>query len=220
MESIAVITEEREKGDGVMAALRDRESGIETASLPEWAREREKRAEIAAERERTAERTKKVCEMKDRGIAAGQERASGTIRKSVRSCGTETEIAAVVAVAGKLDLLDKMLERRLMRAALDMTSPTLPLMEKVHKLGEYRRLAANLAVMEHRIRCGLGEEETDRIARAAQNGARLTRGGVKLAIGKARGILWKLGVTAERLHEYRVLPLFNAECKRIEKVTP
>ena len=37
------------------------------------------------------------------------------------------EIAAVITVANKLDILDKLLERRMTRAALDTESPALPL---------------------------------------------------------------------------------------------
>ena len=131
----------------------------------------------------------------------------------------EIEIGAVITVAGKLELLDELLNRRITRASTDTVSPALPLLEKVYKLGEYKRLAANLAVMEHRIRCELGNEETDKIARAARGefGWRWDSGSVKAARRKARRVLTNLGVSAENLQGYRRLPLFAAACKKIER---
>ena len=105
------------------------------------------------------------------------------------------EIAAILTVASKLDLLEELLDKRLSRAATDTVSPTLPLLEKVYRLGEYKRLAANLAVMEHRIRCALGDEQTDAVVRAAH--------GVCGADLRGRN---------------KRLPLFRAECAKIERL--
>ena len=82
-----------------------------------------------------------------------------------------------------------------------------------------KRRAANLAVMEHRIRCELGNEETDKIARAARGefGWRWDSRSVKAARRKARRVLTNLGVSAENLQGYRRLPLFAAACKKIER---
>ena len=71
MESIAVITEEREKGDGVMAALRDRESGSETV--------------VAAERERSADGA--ITALRDR--ESGIETVVATEKKERSADGSE-----------------------------------------------------------------------------------------------------------------------------------
>lgn len=131
----------------------------------------------------------------------------------------ETEIAAVLTIAAKLELLEKLLDKRIMRAATDTVSPSLPLLEKVYRLGEYKRLCANLAVMEHRIRCALGDEACEQIVRAAKGicGARLNSRNMRSLCKKAQSVLLALRVTGADLNSYRQLPLFCAECARIEK---
>ena len=131
----------------------------------------------------------------------------------------EIEIAAILTIAGKLELLEKLLDKRIARAALDTVSPALPLLEKVYALGEYKRLAANLAVMEHRLRCALDEEEYANIVRAAKRfcGLRLSGRAVKPALKKARQILTTLGIFAADLQAYKKLPLYRSECMRIAR---
>lgn len=126
----------------------------------------------------------------------------------------EVEIAAVITVEKKLETLEALLDKRIERASLDTVSPTLPLMQKVYKLGEYKRMCVNLAVMAHRIRCALGDE-ADEIARAANSGADLKRLPVKASIRKAYKVLRSLGVEIFDLREYKKLPLYAAECKRL-----
>ncbi len=130
----------------------------------------------------------------------------------------EIEIAAVLTIAPKLELLEKLLDRRIARAALDTTSPALPLLERVYRLGEYKRLAANLAVMEHRIRCALGDGETDALAASAlrRTGVAGDRRHVRSGIKKAWKVLSDLGVAD--LEAYKTLPLFGAECRRLGKL--
>ncbi len=130
------------------------------------------------------------------------------------------EIAAVIIIANKLDVLDKLLERRIMRAALDTVSPALPLLEKVYRLGEYKRLAANLGVMEHRVRCALGDDETDVIASAALGkfGMDYDNRRVKIALKKARRVLADLGIFSAELEKYKELPLYRAECNRLKRL--
>ena len=132
----------------------------------------------------------------------------------------EIEIAAVITIASKLPLLEKLLERRIVRASLDTVSPALPLLEKVYTLGEYKRLAANLAVMEHRIRCALGEEDTRRIADAAVHtcGLDFCNRQVKAAVKRAAKVLQDLGVSMLDLQGYKQLPLYNAECNRLTRL--
>ncbi|MDE6398964.1 MAG: hypothetical protein K2L51_06555 [Clostridiales bacterium] len=131
----------------------------------------------------------------------------------------EIEIAAILTIAGKLELLEELLDKRMARAALDTVSPALPLLQKVYALGEYKRLAANLAVMEHRLRCALREEECESIMRAAKRfcGLRLSGRAVKPALKKARQILTTLGVFASDLEAYKKLPLYRSECMRIAR---
>lgn len=131
----------------------------------------------------------------------------------------ETEIAAVLTVAAKLEVLEKLLDKRMMRAATDTVSPSLPLLEKVYRLGEYKRLCANLAVMEHRIRCALGDGECDEIVRAAKGlcGARLSSRHSRALCKKAQRVLLALRVTNADLQSYKTLPLFRAECARIQR---
>lgn len=132
----------------------------------------------------------------------------------------EIEIAAVITVAEKLELLDRILERRILRAATDTVSPTPSLLQKVYTLGEYKRLAANLAVMAHRIRCGLNAEEVEAIRTAAERkgNLRFESKRVRTAVKKAYGVLTKLGVSLTDLHEYVALPLYRAECRRLKKL--
>lgn len=132
----------------------------------------------------------------------------------------DIEIAAVITVESKLELLDKLLERRIMRAALDTVTPALPLLDKVYRLGEYRRLAANLSVMAHRIRCALGDEATDMIMSAALNrfGMGYTNREVRAALKKARKVLGGLGVNPTDLNGYKKLPLYNSECRRLKRL--
>ena len=106
-----------------------------------------------------------------------------------------------------------------MRAAVDTASHTLPLMDKVYKLGEYKRLCANLAVMEHRIRTVLGNEEADLIAYAALKrfGLDFRNRRVKKAVKAAIGVLCDLGVKTSDLSEYKNLPLYRAECNRLKR---
>ncbi len=115
------------------------------------------------------------------------------------------EIAAILTVASKLDLLEELLDKRLSRAATDTVSPTLPLLEKVYRLGEYKRLAANLAVMEHRIRCGVC-------------GADLRGRKLRAALETASRTLGRLGVLPVDMESYKRLPLFRAECAKIERL--
>ena len=130
------------------------------------------------------------------------------------------EIAAVITVANKLDILDNLLERRMTRAALDTASPALPLLEKVYRLGEYKRLAANLRVMEHRVRSALGDENTELIKSAALGRCGLEHANkrVKIAYKKARKVLEDLGVYAAELEKYKALPLYRAECNRLKRL--
>ncbi|MDE7394997.1 MAG: hypothetical protein K2M95_02610 [Clostridiales bacterium] len=128
------------------------------------------------------------------------------------------EVLAVLSIETKLPFLEKLLDRRIDRAALDMTSPTLSLLEKVQRLGEYKRLAANLAVMAHRIACVLGAEAPF-LAAAATSGnavALESKRGIAAA-SSARAVLIRLGVKS--LDAYRELPLFAAECKRLKRLT-
>ncbi len=127
----------------------------------------------------------------------------------------DVEILAVLCIQNKLALLQKLLDRRLDRVSLDLTSPTLPLMERVYKLGECKRLCANLAVMGHRIECAMGEEAAAlaAAARAGHVNTLLSKRSL-IAQKKARGILRDLGVTT--LEPYKALPLFAAECKRLK----
>lgn len=126
------------------------------------------------------------------------------------------EIAAILTVAGKLEILEKLLDKRIERAALDTVSLTLPLLNTVYRLGEYKRLAANLAVMEHRLRCALGDETCDALKAAAvrANGLAELRG----TLTAAQKVLTDLHVSPARLLTYKDLPLFRAECKRIRKL--
>lgn len=128
------------------------------------------------------------------------------------------ETLAVLSIEAKLPLLEKLLDRRIDRAALDMTSPTLPLLEKVRRFGEYKRLAANLAVMAHRIACALGGEARF-LADAAKSGnaALLVSKRAVSAALSARAVLIRLGVKS--LDAYCALPLFAAECKRLKRLT-
>ena len=132
----------------------------------------------------------------------------------------DIEIAAVMTIAGKLELLEKLLDRRMERAALDTVSPVLPLLEKVYTLGEYKRLAANLRVMEHRIRCELGDENCARMVDAARGrcGLQSDSRSVRAAFKKARAVLASLHVLRDDLVAYRALPLFRSECYRIERM--
>ena len=99
------------------------------------------------------------------------------------------EIAAVITVANKLDILDKLLERRMTRAALDTESPALPLLEKVYRLGEYKRLAANLRVMEHRVRSALGDENTELIKSAALGRCGLEHANKRVKIADRKSVV-------------------------------
>lgn len=132
----------------------------------------------------------------------------------------EIEIAAILTIAGKLEVLDKLLERRILRAATDTVSPALPLLNKVYRLGEYKRLAANIAVMEHCIRCGLDAQEVGVILAAAERKSNLhfANKRVQAAVKKAYGILSALGVSLTDLQGYKALPLYRAECKRLQKI--
>lgn len=131
----------------------------------------------------------------------------------------DIEIAAILTIAGKLELLEKLLDRRMMRVALDTTAPALPLVETVYKLGEYKRLAANLAVMEHRIRCALGDESADMLARAAKRagGVRAAGRQAQAALKAAKKVLLGLGVLPFELSKYEALPLFGAECAKLRR---
>ena len=129
----------------------------------------------------------------------------------------EYETLAVLSVEAKLPLLEKMLDRRVERASLDLTSPTLPLLEKVRKYGEYKRLVANLAVMAHRITCALGADASFlQGALRSGNAPALTSRHGQSAARAARAVLVRLGVAS--LNPYRALPLFAAECKRIKRL--
>ncbi len=127
----------------------------------------------------------------------------------------EIEIAAILTVACKLAQLERILDKRMERAALDTVSPTLPLLEKVRKLGEYKRLA----VMEHRLRCALGDE-ADLITYAAKGRYGLTYSAqrVRAAFKRAKETLENLGVRCESLKEYGELPLYAAECKKLRRL--
>lgn len=129
----------------------------------------------------------------------------------------DIEIAAVMTVACKLGKLGELLDKRIERAAVDTVSPTLPLLEKVRKLGEYKRLAANLAVMDHRLRCALGDD-ADIIVFAARRRYGLDFGArqVKSAIARAKSVLKGLGVQISDLEGYKSLPLYRAECKKLD----
>ncbi len=131
----------------------------------------------------------------------------------------EIEIAAILTVACKLAQLERILDKRMERAALDTVSPTLPLLEKVRKLGEYKRLAANLAVMEHRLRCALGDD-ANLITYAANGRYGLTYSAqrVRAAFRRAKETLENLGVRCESLKEYGELPLYAAECKKLRRL--
>ena len=131
----------------------------------------------------------------------------------------ETEIAAVVTVARKLETLCVLLDKRIMRAALDTVSPTVKAAEKVFKLGEYKRLAVNLSVMEHRIRCALGDGATDMIGYAAEGryGFDLWSRRVKKALADAERVLRTLGVGGAELTGYKRLPLYKSECAKIKR---
>ena len=131
-----------------------------------------------------------------------------------------TEIAAILTVACKLSILENLLDKRIMRAAMDTVSPTLPLMDKVYKLGEYKRLCVNLAVMEHRIRCALGDEDTNIIAYAALKrfGLDYKNKRVKRAVKSATCTLGGLGIKVSDLQQYKALPLYRAECNRLKKI--
>ena len=129
----------------------------------------------------------------------------------------EYETLSVLSIETKLPLLEKLLDRRIDRASVDMVSPTLPLLEKVRKFGEYKRLAANLAVMAHRIACELGKEAQFLVnaVRSKNNGLLTSKRG-RAASAAARSVLRRLGVKS--LEAYRELPLFAAECKRIKRL--
>lgn len=130
----------------------------------------------------------------------------------------EIEIAAIITVSGKLGILETLLDKRITRAAFDTVSPTLPLCEKVYKLGEYKRLAANLAVMNHRIRCAIGDgAELIEQAAYGKNGLKLGGMRVKAVINKAKRVLSDLGILYADLCEYKKLPLYNSECRKIVK---
>ena len=122
-----------------------------------------------------------------------------------------TELAAIITIAGKLPVLEDLLDKRIMRAAVDTASPTLPLMDKVYKLGEYKRLCANLAV--------IGNEEADLIAYAALKrfGLDFRNRRVKKAVKAAIDVLCDLGVKTSDLSEYKNLPLYRAECNRLKR---
>lgn len=127
------------------------------------------------------------------------------------------EALAVLSIEAKLPLLEKLLDRRIDRAALNLVSPTLPLLERVRTYGEYKRLAANLAVMAHRIVCALGEEATFlKGAIRSGNAAMLTGKKGRASAAAARRVLIRLGVGS--LEAYQALPLFAAECKRIKRL--
>lgn len=130
----------------------------------------------------------------------------------------ELETLAVLSIETKLPLLEKLLDRRIDRAALDMTSPTLPLMEKVRRYGEYKRLAANLAVMAHRIACAL-DSDAHFLTQAALGGNAVALGSKRgmAAAASARAVLLRLGVKS--FAPYYALPLFAAECKRLKRLT-
>ena len=129
----------------------------------------------------------------------------------------EYEALAVLSIEAKLPLLEKLLDRRIERASLDVVSPTLPLLEKVRAYGEYKRLAANLAVMAHRIVCALGADATFlKTALGGGNVAALTSRRGKAAAAAARRVLIRLGVGS--LKAYYTLPLFAAECKRLKRI--
>ena len=129
----------------------------------------------------------------------------------------EYEVLAVLSIEAKLPLLEKLLDRRIDRASLDISSPTLPLLEKVRTFGEYKRLAANLAVMAHRIVCALKEDALFlKNALGGGNAAVLVSKRGRTAAASARRVLIRLGVGS--LEPYRTLPLFDAECKRIKRL--
>lgn len=130
----------------------------------------------------------------------------------------EIEIAAILTVACKLAQLERILDKRMERAALDTVSPTLPLLEKVRKLGEYKRLAANLAVMEHRLRCALGDD-ANLITYAANGRYGLTYSAqrVRAAFKRAKEALENLGVRCESLKKntesFRYMPPSVKSCE-------
>ena len=132
----------------------------------------------------------------------------------------DIQTAAIITISGKLELLDKLLEKRISRAALDTVSPTLPVLEKVYELGEYRRLAANLAVMYHRLECALSKEEIECVRSAAgcKYGSDLDSKSAVRALKKARRVLCDLGINKFVLEEYEKLPLFKAECLRLKRI--
>lgn len=133
----------------------------------------------------------------------------------------EIETIAIITVAPKLDLLEKLLDRRIARAALDLTSPALPLLEKVYKLGEYKRLAANLAVMEHRLRCALGDEAMSVLAGVLVSAGKDWRRdkNVRIIMRRACATLADLGITGREMEEYKTLPLYRAECARLKRLS-
>ena len=133
----------------------------------------------------------------------------------------DIQTAAIITIANKLELLDKLLERRIERASLDTVSPTLPLMEKVYVLVEHRRLAANLAVMYHRLECALTPEEIEciRSAAAYKYGFGLDGKNAARALKKARQVLGGLGLNRFSLEEYEKLPLYRAECAKIKRIS-
>lgn len=133
----------------------------------------------------------------------------------------DVEIAAVITISHKLELLDRLLERRIMRSALDVTSPALPLLNKVYKLGEYRRIAANLKVMYHRIECALQSEQLQLIADATARKFGLGFGNkqVRSALKKAQKALGAVGVDVTTLNNCKELPLYAAECRKIKRAT-
>lgn len=132
----------------------------------------------------------------------------------------EIEIAAVITIAPKLEFLDGLLEKRIDRAALDTVTPALKILEKVYELGEYRRLAANLAVMEHRLRFGLEEGGADEISDAArsQKGKGVRGKRVRKLVCDAKKILASLGIDCAELEKYKKLPLYRAECRKLERI--
>lgn len=131
----------------------------------------------------------------------------------------DLEIAAIMTVEPKLGLLEKLLDKRINRAALDLVTPALPLLEKVSRLVEYKRLAANLAVMAHRIACALGGD-AHIIADAAAGRYGMEIGGksAREAFARARRVLEDLGIDAARLDSYKELPLYRAECSRLTRL--
>ena len=133
----------------------------------------------------------------------------------------DIQTAAIITVSNKLELLDRLLEKRIERASLNTVSPTLSLMEKVYELGESRRLAANLAVMYHRLECALTPDEIEciRSAAACKYGFGLDGKNAARALKKARRVLDDLGVNKFTLEEYEKLPLYRAECAKIKRIS-